>query len=219
MEPICSGCMVSLSTRKDGFCSTTCFNRCTKRKPVDGYKPCLECGALFPFRLSLRVRSSGSIGYATQTYCSRQCSLRHRNRTNNPASTPEGRRKIAASALVRNNDHLRSPEARANQSKAISGSNHWNWQGGITSENRRRRNLRESRQWRVEIFKRDNYTCQLCGARSGNGHTVKLNADHIKPWSLYPELRNELSNGRTLCVPCHRNTDTYMGRIKRYKCG
>lgn len=67
------------------------------------------------------------------------------------------------------------------------------------------------REWRTEIFKRDNYTCQAegCGARNGNGKTIKLNADHIKPFAHYPELRFELSNGRTLCEPCHRKTDTF----------
>lgn len=63
--------------------------------------------------------------------------------------------------------------------------------------------------WRQEVYKRDNFTCQICKARG-----VKLNADHIKPFSLYPELRLELSNGRTLCVECHLKTPTYGGRSK-----
>ncbi len=81
---------------------------------------------------------------------------------------------------------------------------HYNWQGGITSENKIIRRSLKMRNWRKAIFKRDNYTCQICQGRGGY-----LNADHIKSFALFPNLRFELSNGRTLCVPCHRNTDTY----------
>lgn len=64
--------------------------------------------------------------------------------------------------------------------------------------------------WREAVFARDNWTCIWCGQRGG-----RLNADHIKPWNLYPELRYELSNGRTLCVPCHRTTDTYGSKSRK----
>lgn len=59
-------------------------------------------------------------------------------------------------------------------------------------------------EWRTAVFERDGYTCQDCGQHGG-----KLNADHIKPFAHFPDLRFDLSNGRTLCVSCHRQTDTY----------
>lgn len=73
----------------------------------------------------------------------------------------------------------------------------------------------EYRLWRSAVFERDNYTCTICGARNGNGKTIILQADHIKTFALYPELRMAVDNGRTLCIDCHRVTPTYgrRGRI------
>jgi len=85
-----------------------------------------------------------------------------------------------------------------------SGENHPLWSGGQNTEALRIRKSRDYRIWRKAVFERDNYTCQECGARG-----VKLEADHIKPFKYFPELRYELSNGRTLCVPCHKATPTW----------
>ncbi len=60
------------------------------------------------------------------------------------------------------------------------------------------------RLWRDSVFKRDNYTCQKCNARNGNGFEVYLEAHHIKSYTKYPKLRFKLSNGVTLCRPCHK---------------
>jgi 5-methylcytosine-specific restriction endonuclease McrA len=62
--------------------------------------------------------------------------------------------------------------------------------------------------WRAAVFKRDNFTCVICGERGG-----KLTADHIKPWCLYPALRLDIDNGRTLCRPCHSKQDTTGHRM------
>lgn len=83
------------------------------------------------------------------------------------------------------------------------------WKGGITKENYKIRTSTKYKIWRRKIFKRDGYTCIWCGAKNGNGKRIELQADHIKPFTLYPNLRFSVENGRTLCKPCHMNTSTY----------
>jgi 5-methylcytosine-specific restriction endonuclease McrA len=83
----------------------------------------------------------------------------------------------------------------------------------VAQENRFIREGIEIKLWREAVFKRDNWTCVACG-KCG----VYLHADHIKPFAYFPELRFDVSNGRALCVPCHKKTDTYMGRARaRYE--
>ena len=82
------------------------------------------------------------------------------------------------------------------------------WAGGVTPENKKIRSSLEYKEWRKAVFERDGFMCVECGDKtSGN-----LNADHIKPFALFPELRLDINNGRTLCVPCHKLTDSYMNR-------
>lgn len=79
------------------------------------------------------------------------------------------------------------------------------WKGGVTSAGTKLRNSPQYAGWRKSVFIRDSYTCVICGIVGG-----PLHADHIKPFSKFPELRLSLENGRTLCVPCHKKTPTYL---------
>src|SRR3990167_6702355 len=97
---------------------------------------------------------------------------------------------------------------------ALKGENNPRWKGGITPINKKIRHSIEYKLWRIAVFTRDKWTCIWCGikAEKGLGHTVELNADHIKPFSLFPEFRFSIDNGRTLCADCHRKTDTFAGK-------
>lgn len=96
--------------------------------------------------------------------------------------------------------------------KKISGANNWNWKGGISPENKKIRMSVEFKNWRMSVFRRDEYKCIQCGYSSKGTRPSDIHADHIKPFAKYPELRFSMENGRTLCVPCHKKTDTWGGR-------
>ena len=117
-----------------------------------------------------------------------------------------------------------SSEAKEKMSIAKKGKKTWNFRkhhpnvsgekchflrGGITPLNKKLRTSMEYKSWRESVFKRDDYTCQECHERGG-----KLNADHIKPFAYFPDLRFAINNGQTLCIDCHRKTKTYAGRVK-----
>ncbi len=105
-------------------------------------------------------------------------------------------------------------EARRNSTFVYpSGEKHWawgrtgsrnpNWRGGSTPKGALIRGSREYKLWRIAVFERDGYACIWCGSLE------KLNADHIKSFAHFPELRFAIDNGRTLCRPCHETTDTF----------
>ncbi len=89
------------------------------------------------------------------------------------------------------------------------------WKGGITPLVQKIRHSFLYRQWRSDVFKRDNYTCQECGIRGG-----WLEAHHIKTFSTIIEEYGikttqeafanaelwDINNGLTLCQSCHNET-------------
>ena len=151
-------------------------------------KACATCG--IPIRVkNHRVRPAN--------YCSRPCY--HIGETGKPgrAITEEEKRNLS---------QLRLGKKRP----VISGSKHWNWKGGVDKGTWW---TPEYKRWRVSVFERDNYTCVLCGDNRGGN----LEADHIKPRYTHPELTFDTANGRTLCKPCHKQTDTWGRKVYTYK--
>ena len=86
------------------------------------------------------------------------------------------------------------------------------WNKGLgtkCTENQLIRQSVEYKLWRTSVFTRDNFMCIWCKS------TVKIQADHIKPFAFYPELRFAIDNGRTLCRNCHKTTDTWGVNYKK----
>lgn len=96
---------------------------------------------------------------------------------------------------------------RMSMSEARRGAGNPRWNGGSSTERQRWQRSAEAQEWRIAVFERDDFTCQGCGIRGGD-----LHAHHLKAWATHPELRCVVANGQTLCIPCHRLTDSY-GRL------
>ena len=68
------------------------------------------------------------------------------------------------------------------------------------------RHTEEYRNWRTEVFNRDDFKCQICNQVGGT-----LNAHHIKEFAKNPELRFDVDNGITLCESCHKKIHKRKG--------
>ena len=99
-----------------------------------------------------------------------------------------------------------------------------NWKGGTTKLGQLIRSCNLNKIWRTEVFQRDNWTCVSCGAKRSKGNRVIIHCDHIKPFYKILEENNiktveeaknckelwDIENGRTLCIPCHKQTPSYL---------
>ena len=94
----------------------------------------------------------------------------------------------------------------------ISGSNNYHWKGGSDNPIKKLRSSFKYKQWRLKVFRRDYWTCQICGIKG-----KKIWADHIKPFLLYPETRFDINNGRTLCIDCALKLPTHGSRVYSFK--
>lgn len=137
--------------------------------------------------------------WANRKFCSTSCVNKYWT------GRPNGRKKQGShNSMPAWNKGIPNPNIRGDKNPF--------WKGGTTPINQKIRTSRPYKDWRVKVFQRDNYTCVGCGS-SG----VTLQADHIKPFAYFPELRLVIENGRTLCVPCHEKTDTYAGKVFKYE--
>lgn len=61
------------------------------------------------------------------------------------------------------------------------------------------------RRWRAAVLRRDKFLCQECAKY---GRRVMANhAHHIIPRKMRPDLSLALSNGISLCGPCHNKIE------------
>lgn len=167
---------------------------------------CINCNSVF--------QSDKGCVSRTPKYCSRKCAAQF-NLQNKDTIKKMSDAKIGKTAwnkgvkMWENKEHprgtlgLKFPERSGEKSHL--------WKGGTSTENDKIRKSAEYKKWRNDVFKRDDYTCQIC-----NQKDKKLHADHIKPFSHFKELRLDINNGRTLCENCHFKTDSYGSKSIKY---
>ena len=79
----------------------------------------------------------------------------------------------------------------------------------LTEEDREnQRKIEGYDEWRTSVYERDSYTCQCCG----DNWSGKLNAHHKDGYHWCKERRLDVTNGVTLCVPCHNKFHEEYGR-------
>jgi glutamate synthase domain-containing protein 2 len=151
----------------------------------------------------------------TPLFCSKKCSAMYN------VALPEVKEKMSIAKIGKQawnkgvkmwegKEHPRGTKGMKFPNK--SGENSIWWKGGITSLNESIRKSSEYKEWRKSVFERDKYTCQHCNKKG-----CKIHADHIKPFSIFKDLRFDINNGRTLCVECHYKTETYGGKMLKYE--
>lgn len=108
--------------------------------------------------------------------------------------SPETKLKISIIASTRK----LSEEHKAKIADSMRGTKHPNWKGGVTYPIFALRKTKEYRLWHNAVLERDGFLCRKC-----HKSTRRLNAHHIFSFTLFPELRFEVSNGLTVCMRCH----------------
>lgn len=100
------------------------------------------------------------------------------------------------------------------------GSKNINWKGGITKLVDKIRHSLKYKAWRLEVFKKDRYTCQICkqvGKDLQAHHKIEF-SDILVLYmiktlkdALKCKLLFDISWGITLCKKCHKGLHPHMG--------
>lgn len=165
-------------------------------------KNCIQCNKEFTKGLK-RSNSSWKIA----KYCSFECCIAGRKVWNKGKG--DYAKKLGFGKWM--NGKKQSVETRRKKSEAaqnnINSGLHNFYIDGRTPERMVIRHSLDYKLWREAVFKRDDFTCKDCKTRG-----VYLEAHHIKPFALFPELRFAIDNGVTLCTPCHAKVDILRAR-------
>lgn len=173
------------------YCSRQCYyksliGRVGNREGTGPKKQCIICGNIF--KKGGRTKDQ----FQVAKYCSVKCLSSSKVGVLRP-DTSELMSKIGGKGVRHH------------------GKEHWNWKGGVTDENHLLRNAPRYNKWRLKVYGRDYWTCQMCLVKQN--HPI---AHHIKSWKEYPKLRYIVKNGLTVCRSCHKKIHSEVGFDSRF---
>ncbi len=187
------------------YCSPECFNIARLKKRIEG--DCEQCGKHYTSKYTVNnyAYTHGQI----RRFCSKDCQLEHQRKEKIKVTCLQDgvEFEVFPSELENGRGRFCSLKCRG---MYYSGEKSSRWKGGISSTNALLRKGAGKSAWRNAVLSRDGFKCIWCDSRED------LEVDHIKPWGLFPELRNDVSNGRTLCHSCHIGTITYGARMDKF---
>lgn len=238
------------NNKKMNYCSKKCENNYWKSKNPKIRKKCLVCKKIFITSLSKIKEGKGNfcsrkcfykgqIGHKCSEKTRRKLSeTRKKNKTKNGyLNSPQQRLKssIAHKGQIPWNKgkkcsekmlkHLKLNAKNLSENSAFKKSRRQegnpNWRGGTTPFRTRIWGSSKYRQWRQDVYIRDNFTCQKCGNKGcyleAHHHKksfkqlVEEAKEHLPLLDLYSAVMMyapmwDLKWGQTLCEKCHNKT-------------
>lgn len=148
---------------------------------------CRECG-----RVKIRVSTKGRVSaFKGRTHSADARAAMSRAKKGQASPKKGIKRSVAERISISQGTRRKTPRGKDCHS----------YKDGKLAERRGERFGSRYKRWRYDVFVRDNFACRYCGdSRGGN-----LRAHHLKSFAEFSNLRFEVSNGITLCDPCHKD--------------
>jgi 5-methylcytosine-specific restriction endonuclease McrA len=228
IKRVCQTCSKEFSVNpyelKDNggrFCSFKCWGMSRVKEKNPSWKnglvkrTCQTCHKDFMIEPSKIKRGGGK-------FCSRECGNIGRNKNARPFTQVEKICLTCGKKFMVSNYRKESASFCSSKCRGVSqvGQNSPKWKGenAITPIKERIRQSDKYKQWRQQVFFRDDFTCQDCGERGGDlyAHHIKSFSKLIQEVKEYLPLLNlydgamiytplwDLENGITCCKKCHK---------------
>lgn len=199
------------------------------KTPMPTSKVCPFCQSIFR-----RRPKQAATHWRSQCYCSKNCASKAlRTRLTIQCETCKKDYSVQPYRLLQNKLQFCSMKCRNQHPhfkhltvlikdlsrEHLKGERNWNWKGGITPLINKIRKLEQYKTWTLEVFRRDQFSCQDCQDKTGGN----LVAHHLTSFSYLIQQNSittveraqecevlwEIENGVTLCRKCHENTSNF----------